>query len=364
MSSVDNLFNNVSSKNNSIKDLFQISNKLDTDKIKLDQNDISLDQNDNLEANYYQKLEEPKQEETPQHEARTPDLKKEEIDKAQRTIFIGNVPTSVITSKTSYKTFKKLFTPKEGQVSIESIRFRSIAFEETLPRKIAFAKQSFHKNRLAVNAYVVYSNPSQIQSICSTLNTHLFENRHLRVDSISHPAPHDKQRSVFVGNLDFEEDEEPLWTHFKNAGDIEYVRIIRDAKTNLGKGFAYVQFKQLESVNKALLLNDKPMTSNATNKTRKLRVSRCKTVKRQLRDGAPTHSMTDSQRTKFGRAKKMLNKADRATLGKTITIEGQRAQKNGKGTTPSSLLKKRKQRSKDGRVTKRSIAFKKAQLNK
>jgi len=43
--------------------------------------------------------------------------------------------------------------------------------------------------------------------------------------------------------LNFEAQEEELWQHFKNCGDIDYVRIIRDAKTNLGKGFAYIQFK-------------------------------------------------------------------------------------------------------------------------
>lgn len=93
------------------------------------------------------------------------------------------------------------------------------------------------------------------------MNAVVFQDHHLRVDSVAHPAPHDKKRSIFVGNLDFEEIEESLWKHFEPCGDIEYVRIIRDSKTNMGKGFAYVQFKDLQSVNKALLLNEKPMKS-------------------------------------------------------------------------------------------------------
>lgn len=203
------------------------------------------------------------------------------------------------------------------------------------------------------------------------MNAVVFQDHHLRVDSVAHPAPHDKKRSIFVGNLDFEEIEESLWKHFEPCGDIEYVRIIRDSKTNMGKGFAYVQFKDLQSVNKALLLNEKPMksqkqedenTKKPTKKARKLRVSRCKNMKKgtTIGTGLDRNGLTDSQRTRAGRAKKILGKADRATLGQEITIEGLRAKK-GEGSTH---LKKKKQRSATGRVTKRSIAFKKAQAEK
>lgn len=89
----------------------------------------------------------------------------------------------------------------------------------------------------------------------------MFEDHHLRVDHVSHPAPKDNKRTIFVGNLDFEEKEETLWKYFNSKldQDVESVRIIRDSKTNLGKGFALVQFKDTLSVNKALLLNDKPL---------------------------------------------------------------------------------------------------------
>jgi len=75
---------------------------------------------------------------------------------------------------------------------------------------------------------------------------------------------------VFVGNLSFDAQEEDLWNFFKDSGDIENVRIIRDSKTNLGKGFAYVQFQDRASVDVALRLHDTKMG------TRKLRVVRCK----------------------------------------------------------------------------------------
>ncbi|AJT73346.1 AIC_G0048510.mRNA.1.CDS.1 [Saccharomyces cerevisiae] len=365
------------------------------------------DEDEDLEARYYAKLlneeaeaEDDKPTVTKTDETSVPltsaakkvDFKEDELEKAERTVFIGNILSTVITSKKVYKEFKKLFgtnpiaeTEESGnekeeesskksdnnEFAIESIRFRSISFDEALPRKVAFVQQKFHKSRDTINAYIVYKNKSAVRKICSNLNAVVFQDHHLRVDSVAHPAPHDKKRSIFVGNLDFEEIEESLWKHFEPCGDIEYVRIIRDSKTNMGKGFAYVQFKDLQSVNKALLLNEKPMksqkqedenTKKPTKKARKLRVSRCKNMKKgtTIGTGLDRNGLTDSQRTRAGRAKKILGKADRATLGQEITIEGLRAKK-GEGSTH---LKKKKQRSATGRVTKRSISFKKAQAEK
>ncbi|CAI4751211.1 BAK_1a_G0048240.mRNA.1.CDS.1 [Saccharomyces cerevisiae] len=376
-------------------------------KVKKAKNSKRNDEDEDLEARYYAKLlneeaeaEDDKPTVTKTDETSVPltsaakkvDFKEDELEKAERTVFIGNILSTVITSKKVYKEFKKLFgtnpiaeTEESGnekeeesskksdnnEFAIESIRFRSISFDEALPRKVAFVQQKFHKSRDTINAYIVYKNKSAVRKICSNLNAVVFQDHHLRVDSVAHPAPHDKKRSLFVGNLDFEEIEESLWKHFEPCGDIEYVRIIRDSKTNMGKGFAYVQFKDLQSVNKALLLNEKPMksqkqedenTKKPTKKARKLRVSRCKNMKKgtTIGTGLDRNGLTDSQRTRAGRAKKILGKADRATLGQEITIEGLRAKK-GEGSTH---LKKKKQRSATGRVTKRSIAFKKAQAEK
>ena len=88
--------------------------------------------------------------------------------------------------------------------------------------------------------------------------------RHLRVDSVAHPAKQDHRRCVFVGNLGFVDDEssqqaeagsgkrskrrapadveEGLWREFGKVGKVENVRVIRDKATRVGKGFAYVQF--------------------------------------------------------------------------------------------------------------------------
>lgn len=59
-----------------------------------------------------------------------------------------------------------------------------------------------------------------------------------------------------------------MWTYFngKLDNDVESVRIIRDSKTNMGKGFALIQFNDTLTVNKALMLNDKPMEVTSGNK--------------------------------------------------------------------------------------------------
>ena len=129
------------------------------------------DEDEDLEARYYAKLlneeaeaEDDKPTVTKTDETSVPltsaakkvDFKEDELEKAERTVFIGNILSTVITSKKVYKEFKKLFgtnpiaeTEESGnekeeesskksdnnEFAIESIRFRSISFDEALPRK-------------------------------------------------------------------------------------------------------------------------------------------------------------------------------------------------------------------------------------
>ncbi|PWW79225.1 RNA-binding domain-containing protein [Tuber magnatum] len=179
-----------------------------------------------------------------------------ELDKSSRTVFLGNVPSTTISSK------------------IISIRFRSVAFSEQIPRKAAFITHKLHEKQQTVNAYVVYSTPAEAREALK-LNGQVVLDRHIRVDSVAHPSPQDPKRCVFIGNLDFEAQEENLWRHFGTCGKVESVRIVRDSKTNVGKGFAYVQFEDPMSVDEALLLDSRKMAND-----RKLRVTRAKTTRR------------------------------------------------------------------------------------
>ncbi|KAG5518982.1 hypothetical protein PMAC_002513 [Pneumocystis sp. 'macacae'] len=198
-----------------------------------------------------------------------------DFEKALCTVFVGNLPISVVSSKNIYREFKTKFL-EFGK--IKSIRFRSIAFSTFLPRKIAYIQKKFHSKRNVVNAYIVYETKESSEKALA-LNGVVFLDRHLRVDSVAYPTPHAPKRSVFIGNLSFNAQEEELWSYFAHCGEIEFVRIVRDNKTNVGKGFAYVQFKNWESIDQALLLHDKETPCG-----RKLRVIRAKNIsKRKLK---------------------------------------------------------------------------------
>ncbi|KAJ2604760.1 Nucleolar protein 12 [Coemansia sp. RSA 1804] len=196
----------------------------------------------------------------------------------KRTLFVGNLSINCITDQTKYKKFKALCS-QHGQVN--SIRFRSIAFAELLPRKIAFIRGSFHSERQTCNAYVEFAE-AESATKARKLNATLFDEKHIRVNLASNEKSYDMKRSAFVGNLDFAAEEEDLWRHFEACGAVENVRIVRDPKTSLGKGFGYVQFTDRSAVVLALKLDGSELNS------RKLRVQRGseKIIKEKQRSSA------------------------------------------------------------------------------
>lgn len=212
----------------------------------------------------------------PIHESLVPNKDATELEKASRTIFLGNVASSTISSKADKKTLMShlssfiddLPPPPSGKPShkLESLRFRSTAYATSaLPKKAAFAKKDIMTaTTKSTNAYAVYSTSFAAREAVKRLNGTMVLDRHLRVDGVAHPAKTDHRRCVFVGNLGFVDDEslleqdgensrkrskipsdieEGLWRQFGKAGEVESVRVIRDEKTRVGKGFAYVQFK-------------------------------------------------------------------------------------------------------------------------
>ncbi|KAJ2723587.1 Nucleolar protein 12 [Coemansia sp. Benny D115] len=204
-------------------------------------------------------------------------------EKLKRTIFIGNITVECITNNQTYKDLKNMCA-EHGKVV--SLRFRSIAFSELLPRKAAFIMGKFHSKRDACNAYVEYATDEAAASAVK-MNGTVFQDKHIRVDLASNSKKHDMKRSVFVGNLDFAAQEEDLWRHFETCGTVENVRIIRDPKTSIGKGFGYVQFADRAALSLALKLNGTEVNS------RKLRVERGseKIVNdKKLASGAPITS--------------------------------------------------------------------------
>ncbi|KAI0159676.1 hypothetical protein GGR57DRAFT_458312 [Xylariaceae sp. FL1272] len=230
-----------------------------------------------------------------------------ELDKANRTLFLGNVSTEAISSSKAKKT---LITHLESCLSeldaatgphkIESIRFRSTAFSTgSMPKRAAFITKSLMSTTTkSTNAYAVFTTPLASRIALKALNGTVVLDRHMRVDSVAHPAAIAHRRCVFVGNLGFVDDEtvvntnaegetttkkrhkvpsdteEGLWRVFgEHAGKVESVRVPRDEKTRVGKGFAYVQFYDVNDVESALLLNEKKFPPMLP---RPLRVSRAK----------------------------------------------------------------------------------------
>ncbi|KAJ3209115.1 Nucleolar protein 12 [Clydaea vesicula] len=233
-------------------------------------------------------------------------VKQEDVElteKNKRTIFVGNVSINIKQSSI-LKKFKKLFTencvpkekddfsenPSEKNLSntsvdtleinnkkktspLESIRFRSISFSRNVPiemRKIAFRNKEFHDSRDTLNAYIVFKD-SKFASEALKVNGMVFENKHLRVDLVGTNQKKARlpKQCIFIGNISFDETEEEIRRFFSDCGDIDNVRLIRDSKTNLGKGFGYVQFSDKSSVDLALKLQGKPIGE------RNIRIERC-----------------------------------------------------------------------------------------
>lgn len=254
--------------------------------------------------------------EVPVHESLAPDAARNEIEKANRTVFLSNVAVEAVTSRSAKKALMKHMASvldKEAKPAqkVESIRFRSTAFATAaIPKRAAYIKRSvMEATTKSTNAYVVYSTPAAARLACSKLNGTIVLDRHIRVDSVAHPAPVDHKRCVFVGNLGFVDDEtvlqvkvdedgkevtekkkrtkqpmdveEGLWRVFgKEGGKVESVRVVRDPVTRVGKGFAYVQFCDENAVESAILLNGKKFPPMLP---RELRVSRCKAPHKTLR---------------------------------------------------------------------------------
>ncbi|XP_064120133.1 RNA-binding protein 34-like [Macrobrachium nipponense] len=190
----------------------------------------------------------------------------------ERTIFVGNVGLNIGKRK-----FASFFS-KYGKV--EAIRLRSAApAQPEVSKKEAVIKRNVHPSRSTINAYVRFKTTEMMEAALEA-NGALFEGTHIWVDRASQPKTHDRHCAVFVGNLPFECEEENLYKHFEECGEIDNVRIIRDKKFSSGKGFGYINFKSSDAVEVALQLDGKQFMK------RNLRIQRCvKKVKKFQKKG-------------------------------------------------------------------------------
>lgn len=191
-------------------------------------------------------------------------------DRDKCTVFVGNLPNT-ITKKRIFKYFKKFG-------SIVNTRLRCAAVSDPrIPKRLSVIKKDFHKDRSNIHAYICFSDENSANRALEA-NGKVFEGYHLRVDLAAHKE-HENKKAVFIGNLAFSAEENALWELFEKCGPINSIRIVRDQRTGMGKGFGYVNFKSEDSVELALQLNGENV------KERPIRVSRCGKLKGHKNSG-------------------------------------------------------------------------------
>ena len=332
----------------------------------------------------------------------------QEIEKSNRTVFLGNVSTQAIKSKSAKKTllrhlasFCSTLPESSGPHKVESIRFRSVPFASGggIPKRASFARREIlDETTPSTNAYAVYNTIQAARKAPAALNGTVVLDRHLRVDSIAHPAEIDHKRCVFVGNLDFVDQEgttedesgkkkkvrapadieEGLWRTFNaNTGgskdkkstkkSVEFVRVIRDRSTRVGKGFAYVQFYDGNGVEEALLLNEKKFPPLLP---RKIRVTRArKMVKKREESSSKDTRGGEAHKTLQGRAGRLLGRAGAAKVkeegkgsiaGNSLVFEGHRATEDGSSKFKVKTKSRGSKGKPKGRSSKRAAAYRAA----
>ena len=251
-----------------------------------------------------------------------------------RTVFVGNIPCT-----STRKQIRQLFK-KYGKV--ETVRVRCLQVKEgKLPRKVAMRTHKQITEESTFNAYVVFSSEEEAEKSLK-LNGTLLNGRHLRVDLVSKKDAvrklKESQVTVFVGNLPFTADEEKLRTCFGSCGDVESVRIVRDAKTGIGKGFGFVSFSDKSGVMFAVRQNRRIEMDG-----RKLRVFKSKDEQTlKLQKQAKFSGMRAEQETgKKGTRKYPRSDRDGGKTGGTpLKKKGATVRARGKSNSTVSLQRK------------------------
>ncbi|XP_003742654.1 RNA-binding protein 34 [Galendromus occidentalis] len=171
-----------------------------------------------------------------------------------QTIFVKNLPP-----KSQRKHVKRLFE-KCGDILF--VRFaNAIPAKAGIPVEAAIKKRSLIKEGTTISAFVVFKDASSVQTAID-LNGIEYEGHHLRVDR-REASNIPQKRSVFCGNIPFDTTDDALWDFFEEAGAIDYVRVVRDNETGIGKGIAFVVFKDASSAALALEFSSKEFQGRA-----------------------------------------------------------------------------------------------------
>ncbi|KAF1757779.1 hypothetical protein GCK72_014235 [Caenorhabditis remanei] len=194
-----------------------------------------------------------------------------------KTVFIGNMPLTM-----NEKSVRKIFSDFGA---ISSVRMRNlIPVNEKLTKRVTHLSGKLNDKQNSLIFYVKYNDEESVEKALKYNGTKL-EDHIVRVDKVgSKKKEFGKDLAIFVGNLPFDITEDALITFFtEQIGQVEAVRIVRDKATGVGKGFAFVNFKQDSSVSLALSME---------------------TIKMEKRDLRITKVMKKGHLTKIQTAKK------------------------------------------------------------
>lgn len=262
-------------------------------------------------------------------------------DQLERTIYVGNVPATTKPGK-----LKAFFA---GCGAVESVRLRNmpIDLESKMPKVHQIRAGKIASDRSSASAYVCFATKDAVPAAL-TMNMAVFDGHHLRVDRAAQPSKagagsvqYDPKRSVFVGNLPLTVQQEDVIQVF-NAGDrepqlagsVEAVRVVKDPKTSMGKGIAYVLFKTRIAAIAALNLNKAPC------KGREMRVTRVKASA----GGANATKLTGKAGKDAGAKGRLASKQGKQR-DEVAGFQGTRTKGKGKisgvkGLSPASGVKK------------------------
>jgi len=230
-------------------------------------------------------LEVQRQDRMAQVKAEDSKERKEDPEKEARTVFIGNLP---VTCKK--QELKKIFVDFG---KIEAVRFRCATRPDLkTTKKVAVIKGKFHEESSNIAAYVRFTEVEMAVK-ATAFNGSLIEGHAVRVDLAAAARSHDNKRAVFLGNLDFKTQEDEVRALFSKCGEVESVRLVRDASTGIGKGFGYVNFAAVESVELALRMANQEVGG------RKIRVNRA------VRKAKPGKVMESKKSMKVKKAKQL-----------------------------------------------------------
>uniref|UniRef100_A0A8D0HGB4 RNA binding motif protein 34 n=1 Tax=Sphenodon punctatus TaxID=8508 RepID=A0A8D0HGB4_SPHPU len=229
----------------------------------------------------------------------------EEMLKNKRTVFVGNLPINCTVQ---------------------------IPADDTLSKKLAAIKRKVHPNMKYINAFVVFKEENAAAQALKRNGTQIASGFHIRVDLASKSSSHDNKRSVFVGNLPYDIEDDAMRDHFYACGNVVGVRIVRDKNSGIGKGFGYILFEDTDAVHLALKLN------NSELKGRKLRVKRCVEKEKVQQNPDKTEKNSLESKHRFGSSLKNTNRYSSNSFAGEKATPG----KNSNKTRRSKIVSRKK----------------------